>query len=151
MINDLSLILGIQDKCKIYRIVRSVLHTLRDSITTDESIELMTKVPLFVKVIYAEDWKKRNLEDLSTPKTIHDFIDTIKDKHEKEYLGYDFTNNTEIEDYCRMVLGYLCNNSKGFNGHDCIIPKRINRLFNENTFLAKNNIEFVFLNGISLN
>lgn len=129
MINDLSYMLGKEDKCSVYRILKSVLHTVRECITTEESLALMTKLPLFVKIIYAEDWKLREMKDLPKPKTIHEFVDEVKENHDRAFLGYDFANTEEIERNCRMVLGYLLEMMTKEESKN-VLPDRIEMLFN---------------------
>jgi uncharacterized protein (DUF2267 family) len=138
IINDLSNRLGIEDKSSVYRILKSVLHTIRECITTEESLTLMTKLPLFAKLVYAEDWKLRKMKDLPKPKTIQEFVAELKENHDRAFLGYDFANNEEIERDCRMVLGFLLEMmAKRKDEH--VLPERIEKLFKteERRFINK--------------
>mgnify|MGYP001040314257 CR=1 FL=1 len=45
---------------KTERILKTVLHTLRDRLTMEESFQLMAQFPLFLKGVYASEWKYRN-------------------------------------------------------------------------------------------
>lgn len=145
MINDLSHRLGTEDKGKVYRILKSVLQTIRECITTEESLTLMTKLPLFVRIVYAEDWKIRRMKDLPQPKTIHEFVERVKENHGRVFLGYDFSNSEEIEEYCRMVLGYLLEMMIS-HADDPVIPDRIERLFKSDVrrFIDKYTIHFEY-------
>ena len=138
IINDLSIRLGKEDKSSVYRILKSVLHTVRECITTEESLTLMTKLPLFAKLIYAEDSKLRKMKDLPQPKTIHEFVEEIKENHDRAFLGYDFANSEAIERNCRMVLGYLLESTKE-EIKEQILPDRIEKLFEsgERRFINK--------------
>jgi hypothetical protein len=131
MINDLSYRLGIENKGKVYRIMRSVLHTVRDCITTEESMKLMAKLPFFAKVVFEENWEARYMKDLPKPKTIHEFIEQVKDNHGKMFLAYDFANNAEIEYSCRMVLGLIKELTGGCVATENLIPMRIDKLFSD--------------------
>lgn len=45
---------------KTERILKTVLHTLRDRLTLEESFQLMAQFPLFLKGVYASEWKYRD-------------------------------------------------------------------------------------------
>lgn len=150
MINDLSYRLGIEDKGKVYRIMRSVLHTVRDCVTTEESLKLMAKLPFFAKVVYEENWEARYLKDLPKPKTIQEFMDKVKENHGEFFLGYDFANNSQIEYSCRMVLGLIKELNGGCVAKESLIPVRIENLFSDVTRYRTIN-GFQAIKQISLN
>jgi uncharacterized protein (DUF2267 family) len=47
------------DPKKAERILKAVLHTLRDRLTVEESFQLLAQFPLFLKGIYVSEWKYR--------------------------------------------------------------------------------------------
>jgi uncharacterized protein (DUF2267 family) len=65
------------------RILRSVLHVLRDKISTAESFHLMSQLPAYLKLLYIEGWKYRE-----KPLRIHS-IEEFKEeiKNEQYRLG----------------------------------------------------------------
>jgi len=70
-LNEVACELGIPDnKGKAMRILKAVLHTLRDKISPEESLQLIAQLPLFIKAIYVDGWrisgkheKMRKMED----------------------------------------------------------------------------------------
>ena len=46
-----------EDLEKTRRILKAVLHTLRDRITIQESFQLMAQLPTMLKALYVENWK----------------------------------------------------------------------------------------------
>ena len=46
-----------QDTEKARRILKAVLHTLRERITIQESFQLMAQLPTLIKALYVENWK----------------------------------------------------------------------------------------------
>jgi uncharacterized protein (DUF2267 family) len=57
-VNHLAQDLGSsQDHDKARRILKAVLHTLRDRITIQESFQLMAQLPMLIKAMYVENWK----------------------------------------------------------------------------------------------
>lgn len=41
---------------KAGRILSSILHALRDVITTEESLQLISQFPMFLKAVYVNGW-----------------------------------------------------------------------------------------------
>ena len=74
---------------KAERMLKAVLHTLRDSIPMEESFQFMAQLPLIVKGIYVSEWKYS-----TQPKKIRHldaFIEEIKIKDNMAGEG-DFVN-----------------------------------------------------------
>ena len=46
-----------EDPDKARRILKSVLHTLRDRISIQESFQMMAQLPILLKGLYVENWK----------------------------------------------------------------------------------------------
>lgn len=46
-----------EDRGKAMRIMRAVLHGLRDRIPPQESLQLISQLPMYIKAIYVEGWK----------------------------------------------------------------------------------------------
>lgn len=61
------------DPKKVERILKVVLHTLRDRITVQESFQLMAQFPLFLKGLYASEWKFR--------------AEPLRIRHVEEFIG----------------------------------------------------------------
>lgn len=65
---ELSAELGYEEEPqKSARILKSVLHTLRDHLTLEESLQLLSQLPMFLKGIYVDGWtnhKKKKVKDL---------------------------------------------------------------------------------------
>ena len=45
-----------EDKNKAGRILSSILHGLRELISTEESLQLMAQLPMFLKAVYVNGW-----------------------------------------------------------------------------------------------
>ena len=55
-LSDLQDALKLKDKTRSYKILRTVLHTLRDWITTDEAAQLSAQLPILVRGIFYDGW-----------------------------------------------------------------------------------------------
>ncbi|WPP49808.1 DUF2267 domain-containing protein [Catalinimonas niigatensis] len=64
---------------KAERILKAVLHTLRDRIPMQESFQLIAQLPLFIKGMYVTEWKYG--EKPSRIRHMEEFIDTVKIKN----------------------------------------------------------------------
>lgn len=56
-INDLDRTLGWNNKARSYRLLRSVLHALRDWLQVNESADLAAQLPTIVRGIYYDQWR----------------------------------------------------------------------------------------------
>lgn len=78
-INEVALELGTpQDKDRAGRIMRAVLHGLRNNITPQESLQLIAQLPMFIKALYVEGWRWND----STRKSrkMEEFIQSVRDE-----------------------------------------------------------------------
>jgi len=66
--------LNITDKEKAGRILSSVLHGLREVISTEESLQLIAQFPMFLKAVYVNGWSGHKKQRI---KTMVEFIDLI--------------------------------------------------------------------------
>jgi uncharacterized protein (DUF2267 family) len=71
------------------RVLRSVFGVLRRRIVPDESLQLISKLPLVIKGIYVDGWNI--CEPLSEARTLDDFLFEIK-SHSQERAHLDFSN-----------------------------------------------------------
>jgi uncharacterized protein (DUF2267 family) len=69
-INDLDRRLAWNDKARSYRLLKAVLHALRDSLSVNEAADLGAQLPSLLRGAYYEQWrpaatpvKHRNIED----------------------------------------------------------------------------------------
>jgi uncharacterized protein (DUF2267 family) len=74
-LNELAAELGTEDRKYAYRILRAVLHAVRDRLTVDETAQLAAQLPELIRGIYYEGWDPSRV-----PATYHDnkpFLDRI--------------------------------------------------------------------------
>ena len=81
---------------KAGRILSSVLHGLRAMISTEESLQLIAQLPMFLKAVYVNGWTiKVNKEKV---KDVAGFINLIRSMDGKTSL-YDFESDEKAEAY----------------------------------------------------
>jgi uncharacterized protein (DUF2267 family) len=74
---------------KAGRIIRAVLHALRNRMTHEESFHLLAQLPIVLKGVYVDDWKFD--KDFSRISRVNDFLDDVK-LEDGTQAGYDFGN-----------------------------------------------------------
>ncbi|MFA0964868.1 DUF2267 domain-containing protein [Roseivirga sp. BDSF3-8] len=60
------------------RILKAVLHTVRDRITISESFDLMAQLPMLLKGLYVHQWKYAEKTDEF--RTMEDFVERVKER-----------------------------------------------------------------------
>lgn len=55
-LNELDMRVGWDDKPRAYRLLRTVLHEVRDHLAPDEAAQLGAQLPTLIRGIYYENW-----------------------------------------------------------------------------------------------
>lgn len=94
-----------EEQTQTIRLLRAVLHTVRDRITISESLDLLAQLPMMLKALYVEQWKYHEKPPLN-----YDDMEglTTAVKKEQERMGeqsFDWQESTE--DLVKIVLTSL--------------------------------------------
>ena len=85
-------------------LLRAVLHTLRDRITINESLHLLSQLPLILKGVYVEHWEHR--ENPLEFHTLEEFKKAVE--HEQTRHGeHEFNWDESTDKLVSMVLTSL--------------------------------------------
>jgi uncharacterized protein (DUF2267 family) len=87
---------------KAGRILSSILHGLRELISTEESLQLIAQFPMFLKAVYVNGWSPKQKK--TKVKTMENFIDLIKSfdsPSDVSDFGYD---NNLAESYIHTTF-----------------------------------------------
>jgi len=76
-INELDHALRWNDKHRCLRLLRVVLHTLRDCLPLVENAQLAAQLPTLVRGLYFEQWRPGHIEPYRI--TAEDFLERIED------------------------------------------------------------------------
>jgi len=85
---------------KAGRILSSVLHGLRAIISTEESLQFMAQLPMFLKAVYVNGW---TLKEKRRVKSMVDFIDLIR-KYDGKTSIHDFESDEKAENYIKTTF-----------------------------------------------
>ena len=79
-----------EDRPKAYRIFKAVLHALRNKISTEESLQLISQLPMLIKGVYVDGWKLN--PNAQKARTVEDFLEDVK-KEEGVIGEWDFEDD----------------------------------------------------------
>jgi uncharacterized protein (DUF2267 family) len=88
-------------KEKAGRIIRAVLHALRNRISHEESFQLLAQFPMALKGVYVEGWKFTKDYDRITH--VNDFLNEIR-KEDGELASFDFGNDEKATQAASTVF-----------------------------------------------
>lgn len=77
-LNELMDQLDWDDKRRAYRVLRAVLHALRDRLTAHEAVHLGAQLPMLIRGLYYEDWHMKDAAP--TERTKSAFLSHIKEE-----------------------------------------------------------------------
>lgn len=93
-----------EDMAKAMRVLRAVMHGLRDRIPPQESLQLISQLPMYIKAIYVEGWKWS--PNHKAIRHIDEFIEAVK-KNDGVTGDYDFEDQDKTEEYIKAVFRVL--------------------------------------------
>ena len=88
------------DKEKAGRILSSVLHALRELISTGESLQFISQLPMFLKAVYVNGW---NIHKTKKAKNMEGFIDLVR-QFNGVTASHDLPNDEVAENYIHSTF-----------------------------------------------
>jgi uncharacterized protein (DUF2267 family) len=105
-VKEVALELGDADSIdQADRIMTSVLHTLRDLLTPEESLHLISQLPMMLKAIYVNGWR---LHTKNRIRSIDEFIECLMLKNPRT-APQDFGNDEKAIERTKAVFKVLRN------------------------------------------
>jgi uncharacterized protein (DUF2267 family) len=115
---------------KAGRIIRAVLHALRNRISHEESFQLMAQLPMSLKGVYVDGWRFN--KDYNRISHVNDFLDELR-KEDGGLAGYDFGNNSKARLAVAVVfkaLNYFISEGE-MNDIISAMPKELKKFITE--------------------
>ena len=122
---------------KAHRIIRVVLHALRNRIPLEESFHLISQMPIVWKGIYVDGWKPHDVFE-----RLHgmaEYVQSVREE-DKGMAGYDFGNDQQAKKAIYAVWKLLANHIS-----DQEIMQICNCLPNEISSAIKKNLKLTIL------
>jgi uncharacterized protein (DUF2267 family) len=94
------------DAAKGGRILRAVLHALRDRIPPRESLQLISQLPMLIKAIYVDGWQMK--DDARQLRHLGDFIEAVREAGGKATID-NFVTDYDVERAIHAVFKVLKN------------------------------------------
>ena len=127
-VRELSIELGYpRETERTGRILIAVLHTLRDHLSVDQSLRILSLMPMFLKGIYVDGWENTKKKEITQ---LNDFLKEIWRQEEFKDEN-DFENIAETEHALVMVFHVLRKYISSEDLHKIaeILPEKIQPLF----------------------
>jgi uncharacterized protein (DUF2267 family) len=117
------------DRRVAYRVLRAVLHALRDRLEIDEAAQLAAQLPMVVRGIYYDSWDPRLRPE--PIRSVDDFLAKIADELRD-------TRPVDPEDAARAVFGVIARHVSAGEVEDVKsqLPEPIRRLWPESAAVA---------------
>lgn len=93
----------VEDTDKAGRVLSSILHGLRELITVEESLQMISQLPMFLKAVYVNKWTLRNKRKA---KNMTEFIDLIRELNGVTAI-HDFESDEVAENYINSTFMIL--------------------------------------------
>ena len=119
------------DRDRAARILKNVLHLLRDQISAQESAQLVAQLPMFLKAIYVDGWrigaKQQRIGNAEA------FISEVRYPPAKK-IYTDFTSDEQVAQAIRTVFAMLEEKVSQGEISDIVanLPADLRPLFQEN-------------------
>ena len=130
-LHQLETNLGVADRGHAARILRSTFKVLRNHLTFEESLQLLSQLPMAIKGLYVDGWKK---SANSRIKTVDDFIIEII-QAEGNMAWRDFGSMEEILLAVRAVVDTMRNyvSAEEMDQALATLPRKIQTIFEPTT------------------
>lgn len=101
---DLALELGPPEDIELaMRVTRDIFHVLRDRIMPEQSMQLVSQLPMLLEGMYVDGWKITKARTESV--TLEEFMNDLRS--EDPAAGHDFANDEEAKLKIRAVFDTL--------------------------------------------
>lgn len=115
-----------EDRNRAARVLRTVLHTFRDMIPAEESVEFIAQMPMFLKAVYVERW---SLKDQLVVRSMDELISAMR-MYEGSVADHDFPTDRDAEKSISVVLKMVHNyvSSGEMDDLRAVLPKKLKPL-----------------------
>jgi len=131
-INELAVKLDHRDdQAMAMRKLKAVLHTLRNHLTSEESIQLLAQLPMFLKAVYVDKWSFK--KKAKRTKHLDEFYQEIQDVN-KQTSQLDFPHLTDASKATEVIMHMLKRyiSDGELKDMQAVMPKKLKVIFNLN-------------------
>ena len=123
-----------KDTARAGRLLRSVLHALRDQLTVEENIQLLAQLPMFLKAVYTDSWSLHTHSKKA--RHLHEFYNVVR-KHDQQAVNQDFKSDDDVDQAVAIVFLVLRKNISLGELEDikAVLPKDLKILLSDATMI----------------
>lgn len=93
------------DHRRVIRMMNSVLHTIRDMLTPEESLHFISQLPMLMKGMYVHGW---HLGEKPRVRDRREFVERLFSQNTPNVSARDFGDDESAIDSTRAVVRVLC-------------------------------------------
>ncbi|MDC0006746.1 DUF2267 domain-containing protein [Winogradskyella sp.] len=114
------------------RILSTILHGLRSIISTEESLQLIAQLPMFLKAVYVNGWTLKTKEKIKTTDDFIAYLRVISGNTSLIDFYSDEIAEADVHSTFKMLRNYVSSGQM----EDVIgqLPKQLKKLFYEYNF-----------------
>jgi uncharacterized protein (DUF2267 family) len=94
-----------EDTDQAYRVMSAVFHAVRETITAEESLHLISQLPMFIKAVYVNSW---HLKPNNKIRSKTEFFECLRKQNPRTALE-DFGNDEVARSKTQAVLKVIKN------------------------------------------
>ena len=94
-----------EDTDHAYRVMKSVLHAIRDVLSPEESLHMIAQLPMIIKGVYVDGWHIHTQQKI---RSLEDFLQSLRSKNERSATR-DFGDDETARHHTKCVLNVLKN------------------------------------------
>ncbi len=102
-INEVARELGNNDREQAQRVTTAVLHALREVLTPEESLHLISQLPMMIKAVYVNGWHLNKKDKI---RTMDQFVHLLTNENTRT-AGRDFGNPETAKEKVKAVFNVL--------------------------------------------
>jgi uncharacterized protein (DUF2267 family) len=93
-----------QDRGQVTRILKAVMHTLRDSLAFHENLHVISQLPMALKAVWVDQWEYK--EKPHRARSIEEFEDIVK-SYQRLYGEQNFDWSKGTDEIVRITIDSL--------------------------------------------
>jgi uncharacterized protein (DUF2267 family) len=103
-LKEVALELGIpEDTSRAYRVMDAVFHAIREVLSPEESLHLISQLPMFLKAVYVNGWHLNHKEKI---KTMDEFLHFLRMQNLRT-AREDFNDDNKTKEKVQAVIHVL--------------------------------------------
>ncbi len=112
------------DRAEAYRVLRAVLHTLRDRLTIEESAQLAAQLPMLIRGLFYEGWRPA-----AVPAPYHDADELLRRVASEAHMAGETEASFAVAAVSRVLRAHVSHGE--LEDVLLVLPQQIRALFSE--------------------